>query len=566
MSLKSQTGHSTDTDNGFDSTGSIDLSLFGSNAPATLVGAAPSAVQPTPSVMQAAEALTFNNFSAVSAALPSAAVATTTTKTTTTTTTPITTSTSTSTVSSTPSLPSWIKSLSTASIETDMAAADVNGTVSYAGLLKVFNDLDAKLGSTKLTAAEMADLKTIAANLNNGLSTSSYLTGITQSLVNGNKANATWTGGGASAVTLGNLATGSSATQLSELTGKWFMGTDLPSSKVSMDGTNFSVSYSTSSKPLFSSSGPSMNDINQGYLGDCYLLSSLAEVAKQNSGDITSMFTSNGNNTYGVRFYVNGTADYVTVNSSLANGGNIFNQGGSDIWASLAEKAYAQLQASGVVTGNSINSGNSWSTIGNGGAPEMALEEITGASAITDFYASGSSWSKAVYNQSFGVTGYNTGNSTSSVLSTLATDLAAGDDVILSSSTNARDSSGKTTLVADHAMSIYGYDNKTGMLEVRNPWGTETGQTWDTTFEVSLSTLLSDHDTITVDNAGQAAKTASTSTGSVTTKVGAASTSLSAAASGFVQAISSISSAGLAAAGLSQTASSSQATLASPLA
>jgi hypothetical protein len=109
-----------------------------------------------------------------------------------------------------------------------MAAADVNGTVSYAGLLKVFNDLDAKLGSTKLTAAEMADLKNIAANLNNGLSTSSYLTGITQALVNGNKANATWTGGGASAVTLGNLATGSSATQLSELIGKWFMGTDLP--------------------------------------------------------------------------------------------------------------------------------------------------------------------------------------------------------------------------------------------------------------------------------------------------------------------------------------------------
>src|SRR6516165_3206443 len=179
---------------------------------------------------------------------------------------------------------------------------------------------------TKLTAAEMADLKTIAANLNNGLSTSSYLTGITQALVNGNAANATWTGGGASAVGLGNLATGSSATQLSELIGKWLTGTDLTSSKVSMSGSNFSVTYSTSSKALFASSGPSMNDINQGYLGDCYLLSSLAEVAKQNSGDITSMFTSNGNNTYGVRFYVNGTADYVTVNSSLANGGNIFNQ------------------------------------------------------------------------------------------------------------------------------------------------------------------------------------------------------------------------------------------------
>jgi hypothetical protein len=29
-----------------------------------------------------------------------------------------------------------------------------------------------------------------------------------------------------------------------------------------MSGTNFSVNYSTSSKALFASSGPSMNDIN----------------------------------------------------------------------------------------------------------------------------------------------------------------------------------------------------------------------------------------------------------------------------------------------------------------
>jgi hypothetical protein len=445
-----------------------------------------------------------------------------------------------------------------------MAAADVNGTVTYAGLLKLFNDLDTKLGTTKLTAAEMADLKTIAANLNNGLSTSSYLTSITQALVKGNAANATWTGGGAGATPLGNLATGSSATKLSELIGKWFMGTDLPSSQVDVDGTNFSVNYSASSKPLFSTSGPSMNDINQGYLGDCYLLSSLAEVANLNSSDITSMFSSNGNNTYGVRFYVNGKADYVTVNASLADGGSIFNNGGGDVWASLAEKAYAQLQASGAVTGNSI-SGNSWTAIGNGGAPEMALEEITGATAITDFDASGGSWSKVVYNQSFGVTGSTSGNSTSSVLSTVAADLAAGDDVILSSYTNATDASGKTTLVADHAMSVYGYDSKTGMLEIRNPWGTATGQTWDTTFEVSLSTLLSDGDTITVDNVGQT-KTVSAGSGLVGTAVGADKTGLSAAASGFVQAIALLPGGGLASTGLSQTARTNQSTLASPLA
>jgi hypothetical protein len=386
-----------------------------------------------------------------------------------------------------------------------MAAADVNGTVTYAGLTKLFTDLDATLANTntKLTAAEFADLKTIAANLNNGMSTSSYLTGITRSLVNGSAANAAWTGGSASSTTLGNLATGASATQLSELIGKWFMGTDLPSSKVTMSGAStFSVSYSTSSNPLFGASGPSMNDINQGYLGDCYLLASLAEVAKENSSVISSMFTSNGNNTYGVRFYVNGTAQYVTVNNALANGGTIFNSG-TDLWASLAEKGYAQLQASGVVTGNSVNYGNSWSTIGNGGAPEMALEEITGASAITDFRANGGSWAKVVYNSSFGVTSSNAGNSTASVLSTLVSDLAAGDDVVLTSWTNAKDSAGRTTLVASHAMSIYGYDSGTGMLMVRNPWGTESGQYWDTTFEVSLATLLAAGDTITVDNIGQ---------------------------------------------------------------
>ena len=63
---------------------------------------------------------------------------------------------------------------------------------------------------------------------------------------------------------------------------------------------------------------------------------------------ISSMFTSNGNNTYGVKFYVDGVAEYVTVNNSLANDVN----SGADIWASLAEKAYTQLQTSGVVTGS----------------------------------------------------------------------------------------------------------------------------------------------------------------------------------------------------------------------
>ena len=400
--------------------------------------------------------------------------------------------------------PSWVSSLSTASIRADMIAADVNGTVTYSGLETLLTDLDATVKASKkgLTSAEYSDLKTIAANLNNGMSTSSYLTSIMNAVVGKNAANGTWTGGAASPTTLGNLAVGSSATQLSELIGKWFLGTDLPSSTVAMTGySRFSVSYSASSSPLFGASGPNVNDVNQGYLGDCYLLSSLAEVASQNPNLITSMVTSNGNNTYGIRFYVGGTAEYVTVNSSLANAGTIFNYG-SDIWASLAEKAYAQLQAGGIVTGNSGKASDSWTAIGNGGAPECALEEITGASQITDFCAAGSSWYSFVYNSSLTETSSASGLSTSSVLSTLIADLAKGDDLVLSSYTNATDKSGNVTLVADHAMSIYGYDSATGMLEIRNPWGTMKGQYWDTTFEVSLSTLLADGDVITADNVG----------------------------------------------------------------
>ena len=265
------------------------------------------------------------------------------------------------------------------------------------------------------------------------MSTSSYLTAIMNDLVNGNAANVSWTGGAATSTHLGNLAAGFSATQLSELMGKWFLGTDLPRSTVVMSGyPSFSVRYSAVASPLLAPSGPSINDVNQGYLGDCYFLSCLAEVAKQNSGIIQSMFTANGNNTYGVRFYVNGAAEYVTVNNSLADGGVEFNYG-ADIWASLAEKAYAQLQTGGVVTGNTINYGNSWSTIGNGGAPEYALEQITGASAITDFVAYHGSWATIVYNSSLSATSVSTGAPTATVLNTLVSDLAKGDDLILSS-------------------------------------------------------------------------------------------------------------------------------------
>src|SRR5208337_1015406 len=227
---------------------------------------------------------------------------------------------------------------------------------------------------------------------------------------------------------------------------------------------------------------------------------------------IGSMITSNGNNTYGVRFFVNGGPEYVTVSNMLADGGTEFNYSGNGIWASLVEQAYAQIQAGGDITGNGsayYNDGNSFSTIGNGGYEENALEEITGATQVTDFNGSGSSWTEDLYSNtsdytsSLNLLSETQGLSSASVVSAIVSALAAGDDLVLGSNTNAYDSKGYYTLVSDHAFAIYGYDSSTGELELDNPWGTTTqGQNWDTTFEVSLSTLLADGDTVSIDNAG----------------------------------------------------------------
>jgi hypothetical protein len=409
-------------------------------------------------------------------------------------------------------VPSWIASLNDPALKADMTNAAESGSITEASMAQLFTDLANELTTNHatLSASQFNDLKTIATNLNVGETASGYVTYLVDALIDGNAANAYWTGGGNSEVALGNLGVGATATHINELAGKWFLGTDLPSDVVAMSGSaTFDINYSAVSAPLFSSSGPSINDINQGDLGDCFLLASMAEVALQNPAIIESMITNNNNGTYGVRFYVDGSARYVTVNDELPDGGTIFNtangtSNAANDWGALIEKAYAQLQASGVVTGNDVNDGNSFSTIGNGGQPEYTLEEITDAASVTDFNANGSSWNVVGYNDDLTYAGSGGNWSTGSVVSALASDFAAGNDLILSSNTNAYDSNGKLTLVADHALSIYGVNTSTDMLDVRNPWGVYPGQTWDTTFQVSLSTLLGDGDTITVDNTAAA--------------------------------------------------------------
>ncbi len=101
-------------------------------------------------------------------------------------------------------------------------------------------------------------------------------------------------------------------------------------------------------------------------MGDCYLISSLGAIADSSPAAIQNMFVDNGDGTWTVRFYYNGTADYVTVNSRLpvnSQGNLIFDGYGTNsqsasnvLWIELAEKAYAQWNETGKEGRNGQNS------------------------------------------------------------------------------------------------------------------------------------------------------------------------------------------------------------------
>src|SRR5205085_9952992 len=67
--------------------------------------------------------------------------------------------------------------------------------------------------------------------------------------------------------------------------------------------TDKSYTYRTfANLPLFSDSGPSIDDVRQGAAGDCYYLASLAAVAKTNPSIIRNHIADLGDGTYAVQF------------------------------------------------------------------------------------------------------------------------------------------------------------------------------------------------------------------------------------------------------------------------
>ncbi len=286
-----------------------------------------------------------------------------------------------------------------ASVLQDAAAQEVNGALSYAGMLQVLQD--AAAGG--MTAAKFAGLQALAKKLNasGGISTSAYVEQITDDVVDGNSANADWNGGASTATPLGDLTASSSQTQVDELIGKWFLGTDLPSiDMAATNGSNVPAQYEAVNLPLFGADGPSYQDVNQGNVGDCYFEAALAETAAQDPSAIASMIQENSNGTYSVDFQVDGQSDYVTVNDELpvmqdgyqaANGSTLEFDNSTTGWSPLIEKAYAQLmEQTDVTPGGDLGvNGDSYADISGGAGQGITL--ITGQTYNTYFLNAGES-------------------------------------------------------------------------------------------------------------------------------------------------------------------------------
>jgi hypothetical protein len=108
-----------------------------------------------------------------------------------------------------------------------------------------------------------------------------------------------------------------------------------------------------SNLPLFGSNGPSEDDITQGYIGDCWYLSSLSSVAKVSPDKIRQSVVDFGDGTYGVQFTRSGQNVFARVDGNLpywynqAAYANVINsQGNSTLWVAIMEKAMTEFTGS----------------------------------------------------------------------------------------------------------------------------------------------------------------------------------------------------------------------------
>lgn len=422
----------------------------------------------------------------------------------------------------TPAATGWTSTLKTAAIRTEVETQTANGgKITHTGLVKIVDAAIHAAGgaSNKIGEDIFNDLKAIAAR-GKDLFThkdltgneSGYLTYVLDKLVNGSKANNFYTGGTAQKQNLDNLSADATADTLQKLENKWLLGLDLPNPNTQGDTANPNATAASGSYKAFNAEliagGPAAFDVNQGSAGTCYLLASIASIAKVNPDTFNATFVSNGTGangapTWGVRFFdTKGNVHWVTVNNQLVvrnpddtdaaytkvKGVDAQGQPTQELWAPLVEKAYAQANELDIFGRQKTE--NAMFAI-EGGLAEAVVNVAGGK--VTTFTDS--------------VTVYN-GNDIlktsvipegSTALAEYTKALNSNKVVFVVSMANSKDAGGATLLTSGHAFMAFDADPNSSTnttVKVYNPWGVSArteatpNPSFISTFDSDLVTLV----------------------------------------------------------------------------
>jgi hypothetical protein len=202
------------------------------------------------------------------------------------------------------------------------------------------------------------------------------------------------------------------------------------------------------------------NDVDQNQLGDCFLMSAIAAVARANPAAIERLIKDNGDGTYNVTVYVDKgwfrkdlqpTVVRVTPvfpynasgNPSYAGAGDTGAKG-PELWVMLIEKAWA------------ISKGG-YDELDDGGFDAKAMEGLTGSKSTND-----------------DVDDY----TEAELAAKLANALKAHQAVTTSTPGKKKDLD-KHGIVGDHVYSVIAVDVQAMEIRLQNPWGSN--------FELKLS-------------------------------------------------------------------------------
>jgi hypothetical protein len=205
-------------------------------------------------------------------------------------------------------------------------------------------------------------------------------------------------------------------------------------------------------RPLFSSLGPSITDIDQGSVGDCWLLAGLGAIALDRPDAIRENVVDFNDGTYGVhlgsKFYrVDNdlparltSGNYVLQPDPVPVGAGLGAE--RSMWVAVIEKAYAHYRG-----------GNSYSSLGGGWAIAVNRAFRTAAAGDRAFndYGSAPALANEIYNR------------------------WSTHQAVTVGITGKKATSGNVPLLMPHMYSVYSVErNAAGTvtdIELRNPWG-----------------------------------------------------------------------------------------------